>query len=397
MADVYVYGFKPTGAATPADLTGDHVITGIRRCLNYSTPPAPHYWTVQSEQSSGGGLYSGIVVHNATTGQRISFISGTRVTNKRTVFCQLHPEIPTGATGISALNGTVVGGPSNGLQNPYASPRSPAPPAANSGQGVSILGNVLLSGNYYGLNGAGNSPNDFTVSTSAMTVAFHSYVVELEDALLIMLRRHFTVATNNLIYGGCLAGKILVPDNESDADLVEAGNGIDRSGIVAGIWSAASSNYYAMTYNDAFNANYDPPTSWLRVSRESWTSFTLSNSVIINTTTTPIDVLGLTTATSVSSFPLGPVGGPRRFNPYAVRARPAANLGAQVGHLKYVRQLPERVDESTIQSGGLKYDTGITPNSLSWIHFASAFGTSQSGALNTVFPWRFGGSVNVDP
>lgn len=393
MADVYVYGFKPTGAATPADITGDHVITGIRRCLNQSTPPDGHYWTVESEQPSGGGLYSGIVVHNATTGQRISFISGTRATNKRTVFCQLHPEIPLDATGISASDGSVVGGALNGQQNPYASPRSPEPPAANSGQGVSILGNVFLSGNYYGLNGAGNSPGDFTVSTSAMTVAYHSYVVELEDALLVMLRRYFTSATDNHTYGGCLAGKILIPDNESDADLVGAGDGIDGSGIVAGIWGAASTNYYSLTYQDSFTAAYDPPTSWMRLSRESWTSCTLSNSVIVSNLTT-VDVLSATGGTS--TLPLGPIGGPRRFNPYAVRARPAVNLGAQVGHLKYIRQLPEYINQTSIVSGNTKYNTGITPDSLSWIHYSSAFGSTQSGSLNTVFPWRYDGPIIVD-
>jgi hypothetical protein len=383
MADVYVYGFKPIPAALPTDLIGDHVIDAIVRCLNYggAYPAGNHYWQVDATQATAspvGTLYSGLVVRNPSTGHRISFVSGVRIINKTTVYCQLHPEIPSDATGINPADGNVVGGTYDGLPNPYASPSS------------SIHGNVFRSSNYYGLNGSGvSTANSYNTPGGAMTVTEYSYLVELEDALMLLTRRHLTSGTNNLSHGGLLAGSIIRADNESDASI-----GIDGTAIVSGIWSAStSSNYYSLGYNDTFS--WGDPTTWIRVGSQTWNSMTLSNSALYSLGT---GTYVLYTNTNVSLLSLGPpLPAAPRLVPFAVRARPDVNLGAQVGQLKYIRQVPNAINESTIVSGTSKYDTGISPNSISWIHYCSSYGSGQANSLNVVFPWSFGGPVAVDP
>lgn len=373
---VYVYGFKPA-AATPNDLYGEHVIDGIHRVLDSTNP---HHWTVESTEASilPGTLYSGIVISNTLTNHKLSFYAGTRTSNKRTVFCQLHPEVPLGRT-IRPSDGLM----DDGNPNPYASPP------------CSIVGNNFESGTFGGLNGAGTTETAWSILNFAVSIAEYSHVIELHDAILILLRKHLTSGTANLHYGGCHAGKILVADNDSDSDI-----GIDGSGIITGVLIGGNSDRYAINYQRNTNNSYIATglnrTSIIRIGSESWSTIATANQVNIYGTTPVIIVMDITT--NVSSLSLGTSTPPSRFVPYEIRNRNSDYTGSQIGYLKYLRQTSAYVGQVGITSGVTKYDTDTIPYSLSWIHYNSLSPTNSFAiSSNTIYPWNFDGPVNVDP
>jgi hypothetical protein len=359
------------------------VIDGIKRVLE--SVANPHYWIIEpnglNPSSILPGSFDGIVIRNTNTNQILSLNAGTQPNvNDYTIFCRLHPEIPAGRT-IDPSNGKM----DNGDPNPYSTESSPI--------------NVGSTGvDYYALNGAGNAVNSLAVTSSAVSIVKHSYLIELPDAIIILLTRRVLVSGSEPVnqyfhfYCGCMAGKILAPDHDESP--------VDGSGLLVGIGAAGlSSNIFmiAKTYSVIRKSVIRINNAGLATD---WDQPILTNSVIIEGTTPTLHVGDLNTAWALNpanvlptARPLGFNSSYNRFVPYTVEG----NTAGALGYLKYMRHINSWITNDTtgFVSGVTKYL--VTPSSSKrWIHYVPSTPGSNF-ALNTVFPWSVEDPVLIDP
>lgn len=242
-----VNGFKPQfkdstgGSVVPGtlnsakqlQLNGKHVIDAIYRCLNDAS--LPHYWTVENYDPNNEWIIIrndfDVVSKQLYERQRIRFWSVSYEVNgytKKNVALEYHKQLPNSSVTLDGSSGLL----SDGSVNSF---KSPTIRMAGHGRGTAL--NCVNDGNYDEGRAGYYFSRYFNSNVIGMNVERHSFIIELEDAIIILISRsghntpipsHWTLPHHNGYNTVTMIGKIHAP---MDDDGQSTGHGV-HSGVV---------------------------------------------------------------------------------------------------------------------------------------------------------------------